>query len=103
MQYEWNKNGMQDFMCTHYVHCFLNEIEHPDDMIELYELRYIVYQRSCDAVFGFNNDLQWHKYVYDKLYNDLNEHIPMSPKKLDIEYNCGSLHLYERHWKYLED
>ena len=104
MQTDWNKNGMHDFMCTHYVHCFLNEVQHPDNNVEVYELKYIVYQRSCDAVFGFNNDFQWHKYVYDKLYNDLIEAgIPMSENKPFIEYNCGSLHVYDRHFKHLEN
>ena len=104
MQTDWNKNGMHDFMCTHYVHCFLNEVQHPENNVEVYELKYIVYQRSCDAVFGFNNDFQWHKYVYDKLYNDLIEAgIPMSENKPFIEYNCGSLHVYDRHFKHLEN
>ena len=104
MQTDWNKNEMHDFMCTHYVHCFLNEVQHPENNVEVYELKYIVYQRSCDAVFGFNNDFQWHKYVYDKLYNDLIEAgIPMSENKPFIEYNCGSLHVYDRHFKHLEN
>ena len=104
MHTDWNKNGMHDFMCTHYVQCFLNEIQHPENNVEVYELKYIVYQRSCDAVFGFNNDFQWHKYVYDKLYNDLIEAgIPMSENKPFIEYNCGSLHVYDRHFKHLEN
>ena len=104
MQIDWNKNEMHDFMCTHYVHCFLNEVQHPENNVEVYELKYIVYQRSCDAVFGFNNDFQWHKYVYDKLYNDLIEAgIPMSENKPFIEYNCGSLHVYDRHFKHLEN
>ena len=104
MQTDWNKNGMHDFMCTHYVQCFLNEVQHPENNIEVYELKYIVYQRSCDAVFGFNNDFQWHKYVYDKLYNDLIEAgIPMSENKPFIEYNCGSLHVYDRHFKHLKN
>lgn len=98
------ENGKHDFMCTHYVHCFLNEIQHPDNNVEVYELKYIVYQRSCDAVFGFNNDLAWHKYVYDKLYNDLIEAgIPMSEHKPNINYNCGSLHVYSKHWKFLKN
>ena len=104
MQTDWNKNEMHDFMCTHYVQCFLNEVQHPENNVEVYELKYIVYQRSCDAVFGFNNDFQWHKYVYDKLYNDLIEAgIPMSENKPFIEYNCGSLHVYDRHFKHLEN
>ena len=104
MQEEWNNHGMHDFMCTHYVQCFLNEVQHPENDIEVYELKYIVYQRSCDAVFGFNNDLQWHKYVYNKLYNDLiDAGVPMSDNKPFIEYNCGSLHVYDRHFKHLEN
>lgn len=102
MQDDWCKNGMCDFMCTHYVHCFLNEVQHPEDNVEVYELKYIVYQRSCDAVFGFNNDLQWHKYVYNKLYDDLTDNGVVMGEKKPIEYNCGSLHVYERHFKYLE-
>ena len=98
------ENGKHDFMCTHYVHCFLNEVRHPENNVEVYELKYIVYQRSCDAVFGFNNDLAWHKHVYDKLYDDLIEAgIPMSDNKPFIEYNCGSLHVYDRHFKHLEN
>lgn len=103
MQEEWNKFDMHDFMCTHYVQCFLNKIEHPENDVEVYELKYIVYQRSCDAVYGFNNDLQWHKHVYDKLYNDLVEHGVVMGEKKNIEYNCGSLHVYKRHYKYFEN
>ena len=42
---------MHDFCCTYAVQCFLNEDEEGR-----YHLKYIVYMRSNDAVFGFDND-----------------------------------------------
>lgn len=86
MQVDWNKNGMHDFMCTNHVNLHIRE----DKLI------YTVFQRSCDAVFGYPNDLAWHKFVYNKLFNELKD----TYKELEeshIVYNCGSLHLYPRH------
>lgn len=57
--------------------------------------------RSNDAVFGFNNDLYWHKCVRDKLAWELTD----TYKTVicdDVEWNSGSLHVYERHFKFLE-
>ena len=101
MQQDWNKNHKHDFCCTHYVHCFLNE---DNDNKDVKYLKYIVYQRSQDAVFGYDNDILWHKYVLNKLCKDVKEkfkgyEIIPSP----IICNVGSLHVYERHFKYLED
>lgn len=95
MHNDSTKNHMRDFMCTFAVQCFLNHIINDE-----YNLRYIVYQRSCDAVFGFNNDCYWHTVVYNRLCNDLNSN-GLKITKLPIEYNCGSIHVYERHFKYL--
>ena len=42
------------------------------------------------------NNLAWHKFVYNKLFNELKE----TYKELEeshIVYNCGSLHVYPRH------
>lgn len=86
MQVDWNKNGMHDFMCTNHVNLHIRE----DKLI------YTVFQRSCDAVFGYPNDLAWHKFVYNKLYNELLEHYK-DLETTDIIYNCGSLHVYPRH------
>lgn len=98
MQQEYNKNHMHDFMCTHYVHCFLNY----DEQKTKYFLKYIVYQRSSDAVFGFNNDHQWHQYVQKMLASDLSTALD-KPVFLDpIEYNMGSIHVYETHFDYLK-
>lgn len=96
MQTEWNKNGMHDFICTYSTQCFLNK--KADGM----HLKYIVYMRSNDAVFGFDNDLYWHTWVRDKMATDLSD---MYGNIIcdDIEWNAGSLHLYERHFKFLEN
>ena len=57
MQYDYNANGMSDFMCTFAVQVFIrNGI-----------LIYNVLMRSNDAVYGFKNDLYWHRYVINCL------------------------------------
>lgn len=91
MHYDAIKDGMKDFMCTCYTHHFIRNNE----------LIYIVYQRSCDAVFGYNNDVAWHKYVHNKLHTDLLKKYP-DLKLGDIFYNVGSLHVYPRHFKELD-
>lgn len=94
MQEDSIKNGMMDFCCTYAVQCFINNNE----------LDYIVYMRSNDAVFGYNNDYAWHKYVRDKLVNDLNT-LRITDNKIKpghIFWNAGSLHVYERHFDYLK-
>lgn len=99
------KNHMHDFMCTFATQCFLNKTK------EGYNLKYIVYQRSSDAVFGFNNDHIWHKEVQKRLASDLEKEFnkfkedndKIEIKCLPIEFNCGSIHVYERHFQYLED
>ena len=104
MQTEYNKNGMHDFCCTYAVQCFLNE-----DEGGRYHLKYIVYMRSNDAVFGFDNDALWHIHVQEKLARDLfDKIIPAvgiaAPIICDpIIWNAGSLHIYERHFKHLEE
>lgn len=60
MQEDWNKDGMHDFCCTYSVQCFLNEAEDGT-----YLLDYLVFMRSNDAVFGYDNDVLWHTHVRD--------------------------------------
>jgi thymidylate synthase len=59
--------------------------------------------RSNDAVFGFDNDSLWHQYVQNKLANDLSEFIKKNIICDNIIWNAGSLHIYERHFKYLDE
>lgn len=98
-------NHMKDFMCTFAIQCFLNECD------DGYYLRYIVYQRSSDAIFGYNTDHLWHKEVQKRLAADLENEFNKDKKDDDyihvhcnlIEFNCGSIHVYERHFHFLED
>lgn len=98
MQKEANENGRHDFMCTYSVQCFLNPVKNGEG----YTLKYIVYMRSSDAVFGFDNDVLWHKHVQTKLAEDLSNKLNCSIIPEFIEWNAGSIHVYERHFKYLE-
>ena len=100
MQEEYNKDGMHDFCCTYSVQCFLNEDE--DNNIHL---KYIVYMRSNDAVFGFDNDALWHQNVQLILANKLSEPTALNQKIIcdNIIWNAASLHIYERHFKYLDE
>lgn len=96
MQIDCNTNGMHDFMCTYSAQVFLNETDN-----DKYKLDYTVFQRSCDACFGYNNDNLWHRYVMNKLIDELKRY-DRDVILGDMIYNCGSLHVYERHFKYLE-
>lgn len=96
MQYDCSYHGMHDFMCTYATQVFLNEIED-----NKFRLDYTVFQRSCDAVYGYCNDNLWHQHVMNKLVDELNKY-DRSVILGDMTYNCGSLHVYERHFKYLE-
>ena len=99
MQEEYCKNGMHDFCCTYAVQCFLNEDE--DNRTHL---KYIVYQRSQDVVFGFDNDILWHQNVQNMLADKLSQKEALNKQIIcdNIINNVGSLHIYERHFKYLE-
>ena len=90
---------MHDFMCTYSTQVFLNEVR---DDVKTYQLDYTVFQRSCDAVFGFDNDVLWHRHVMHKLVDELIKR-GINVILGDMTYNCGSLHVYERHFRYLTD
>jgi len=92
MHTDYNKNGMSDFICTWGTHIFIRNNK----------LIYQILQRSVDSVFGYCNDFLWHQYVRDKLYLDLKDVYP-ELEKGNIIYTTGSLHVYERHFKFLEE
>ena len=77
--------GMHDHICTTHVQYFLN-----GDYLDA-----SVYMRSNDAVFGFNNDYAWQRYVQKRLAHDLG----VEPGRMI--WNAGSLHVYKRHWDLL--
>ena len=96
MQQDWNKNHKYDFCCTFAVQYFLNPVG------DKYELNTFVLMRSNDAVFGYDNDVIWQNYVRDKLANDLSEQLNKDIVINPIVWYASSLHVYERHFKFLE-
>lgn len=99
MQVDYNANGMHDFMCTYATQVFLNEVR--SDTCT-YQLDYTVFMRSNDSVYGFCNDCIFHRYVQSKMVDDLIKR-GLSVIKGDIIWNAASLHVYERHFRFLED
>lgn len=86
IHYEYNEDGMSDFICTYANQFFIRD----GKLISHYIMR------SNDAVFGYCNDYHWAKHVQEKLSNDLG--IPTG----DLIWTASSLHVYERHFEYLE-
>lgn len=84
------ENGRNDFICTNYTHCF---IEKENDT---HRLMYIIYQRSCDVIFGMFNDFAWHCYICEKLIYGLSTNYNMC-ESARIDWNIGTLHYYGRH------
>lgn len=98
MQEDYCKNGMHDFMCCQNVQYFINERDGKS------YLDCIVNFRSNDAVFGFNNDALWMLNVRAMLAHRLTEETGnYICSDGHMYWNAGSLHIYERHFKYLED
>jgi thymidylate synthase len=91
MHYDYNKDGMSDFICTNAVHYEIRNNQ----------LNVIVQMRSGDGVFGYKNDYAWQKYIQIKLLSELTWEYP----KLElgqIIWQVASFHIYERHF-YLVD
>lgn len=99
MQTDCNENGMHDFMCTYSTQVFLNEVR---DDIKTYQLDYTVFMRSNDSVFGYTSDILWHRYVQSKMVDRLIAN-GLNVIKGNIIWNTASLHVYERHFRYLTD
>ena len=93
IQEDYRKDGMSDFICTNAVQYLIR-----DD-----QLKVIVQMRSNDVVFGYKNDLAWQVEVQERLLTDLNKfrHDGQLTSG-EITWQVGSLHIYERHFKYLE-
>jgi thymidylate synthase len=86
MQYDYNKNGRSDFMCTNTVQYFIR-----DNKLISY-----VSMRSNDGWAGFRNDYQWQLKIAKGMAERLSTELG------DIIWNVGSLHIYERQF-YLID
>lgn len=90
MQTDYNKDGMNDFMCT-----FATQ-----HLIRNKELIYIVMMRSQDAIYGFFNDFYWHCIVYDRMFTQLQKKY-VNLQKGKIVWIANSFHVYERHFDML--
>ena len=97
MHYESTDNGRYDFTCTNAVHYYINGKW----------LDVVVQMRSNDAVFGYNNDYAWQRYVQQCLLENINEYrYENDQDELElgtIRWQVGSLHVYKRHFHLLEE
>jgi thymidylate synthase len=82
MWYDYNFNGMSDFMCTNAVQYMIRD----DELIA------VVQMRSNDVVFGYRNDYAWQDHVVKLLGAAL------GITKTKIIWHVGNLHVYERHF-----
>lgn len=87
MHYEYNKDGMSDFVCT-----LANQFFIRNNKLVMH-----VTMRSNDAVFGFGNDRPFFQYVQSELAKDLGIEVG------DYIHTAGSLHVYEQHFKHLDE
>jgi len=85
-------DGKSDFMCTYANSLFIRD----NKLISHYIMR------SNDAVFGFCNDFHWAKHVQEKAFGDLKKSYP-NLELGDIIWTASSFHVYERHFKFLDE
>ena len=86
MHSDYCTDGMSDFICT-YANDFLIR---DGKLISHYLMR------SNDAVFGANNDFAWARHVQTELAKDLNVETG------DLIWTASSLHVYERHFQFID-
>ncbi len=87
MHQDYKKDGMSDFICT-YANTF---------MIRDGKLISHYLMRSNDAVFGYDNDIHWAMHVQ----KSLSQHLEVECG--DIIWTATNLHVYERHFKFIEE
>lgn len=92
MHEDYNKNGMSDFMCTYSTQYYIR-----DGLLHA-----SVFMRSNDAVFGYKNDYAWQRYVQEEVLAAINGRKGTVYGLGDLHWNAGSLHVYERHFKFVE-
>ena len=94
MHYDFNNSGMSDFMCTNAVQYLIRDGK----------VNALVYMRSNDAVFGYKNDYAWQQHVLKYLVLALNRNESGITYEVgNIFWNVASLHVYERHFKFVNE
>lgn len=86
MHQDMSRDGMYDHMCTFAVQYHLN-----NDQLDAH-----VYMRSNDAVYGYNNDVAWQRFVLERLAAALSTKSVINPR--NIHWHASSLHVYPRHF-----
>lgn len=87
MHLDYNRDGMSDFMCT-----YANTFYVRDNKLVSHYL-----MRSNDAVFGYNNDYAWAKYVQNQLAEDLGIEVG------ELIWTASNFHVYQRHFNFIEE
>ena len=85
---EYDKNGMNDFICTNTVQYLIREDK----------LYVVVSMRSNDVVWGYRNDYAWQHQIQATMLNDLNAMGMPEVTRGHIVWQPGSFHVYERHF-----
>ena len=88
MQYDYNKDGMSDFICTLGQQFFIRN----GKLISLVEMR------SSDMMYGFFSDMPWFATIQDRLLADLKERAYPGLEQGDLIWISNSGHLYEKHF-----
>lgn len=83
-------DGMHDFICTNTVTYHLRDGK----------VNAVVNMRSNDAVYGYKNDFAWQKFMLEYVVGALSDSGTRCSTGTMI-WQAASLHIYERHWKYL--
>jgi thymidylate synthase len=86
MHVDMTRDGMNDFMCT-----YANTFYIRDGKLHSHYL-----MRSNDAVYGYNNDYAWAKYVQNELAEDLGIEVG------ELLWTASNFHVYERHFNFIE-
>jgi len=87
MHIDYNKDGMNDFMCTYANTFYIRD----NKLISHYLMR------SNDSVFGYGNDYAWAKHVQEKLHLDLLDDYP-DLELGDLIWTASNIHVYSRHF-----
>lgn len=96
MWYDYNRDGMSDFMCTFATQHMIRDYGYGPRLVS------IVNMRSNDLIYGFFNDFYWqcwvHSYLLTKLQNTPNNKFLSDLKSGKMIWIANSLHVYERHF-----
>lgn len=95
---EFDKDGMSDFICTNTVQYFIRQNPDEENVLRLFAR---VDMRSNDAWSGYRNDYAWQRFIFDYVYSQLKRSYP-NLKRAGIIWCCGSLHLYERNFDFVQ-